>query len=171
VLDCLDEHHRRDDRARAGEQRGAERHERHIDVAGRRRLVVPAGQQVERDQQQQQATSGLQRRQRDVQVVQDPLAEDREQHDDETRHEHRLPRCPGALRAGHRRRQRQEDRHRAGRVHDDEQGHERLAQQTQVDDITHGRTTAAPLPCAMISSTTSGSVVFSPNRLGLPAPW
>jgi hypothetical protein len=60
-LDPLDEHHGRDDRAGSGEQRGAERDERDVDVLGLSRFVAAAGQQLERDQEQQQAAGALQR--------------------------------------------------------------------------------------------------------------
>ena len=75
VVDTAHEDDRRDDRARAGEQRRAERDECHVDVGRLGRVVGLAGQQLQRDEQQQQTPGRLHRGQRDAQVVEDRLAE------------------------------------------------------------------------------------------------
>ena len=58
-----------------------ERDQRDVDVLHLLRVVGAAGQQVERDQQQEQPAGALQRRDADAEVVQDLLAEDRERAD------------------------------------------------------------------------------------------
>jgi hypothetical protein len=137
TVGLLDEDHRRHDRARAGQERRAEGDEGDVHVRARGGLGLLAGQQLQGDQQEQQAARRLQRRQRDVEVVEDLLAEDGERHDDADRDQHRLPRGARPVARRHARRQAQEDRHGAQRVHDDEQGHERLAEQPPVDDLVH----------------------------------
>ena len=75
--------------------------------------------------------------QRDVQVAEDLLAEEREHRDHAERHRDRLP---GRLAGGARRAaggQGQEDRDGADRVHDHEEGHEDLGQQHAVDQRAH----------------------------------
>ena len=85
VVDPRDEDHGRHDRAGAGEQRRAEGHEaRRSRPRVADRLVALAGEQLQRDEQEQQAAGALQRGQRDVQVVEDALTEDGEGHDDES---------------------------------------------------------------------------------------
>ena len=71
----------RDDRAGPGQQRHAQRYERDVDVLGLLRLVRLAGQQVERDEQEQQPARDHQRGHGDMQVVQDLLAEQAEDGD------------------------------------------------------------------------------------------
>jgi hypothetical protein len=63
-LDLVDEQHRGHDRTGTGHHRGPERDQRHVGVATRScgdRLLL-AGEQLERDQQQKQASRRLQGR-------------------------------------------------------------------------------------------------------------
>ena len=85
----LDREHRRDDGARSGQERRAERDEGDVDPGVGVLLGLGAGEQLERDDEQQQAAGALERRQRDVQVVEDPLTEDGERGDDPERDERR----------------------------------------------------------------------------------
>ena len=104
----------------------------------RHRLVAPAGEQLQRDKQQEQASGALRRRQRDVQVVQDALPEEGEHEDHHQRDQHRLPRGPAYSCDARATCQRQEDRHGADRVHDREQRHEaRWSEARRVDDAVH----------------------------------
>ena len=64
------------------------------------RVVGLAGEQLQRDQHEQQAAGALQRGQLDVQVVEQRLAGDREDHDHAERQRHRLGAGPVPLRAG-----------------------------------------------------------------------
>lgn len=63
------------------EQRHAERHEGDVDVLGLLRLVRLAGEQVERDEQEQQTARDHQRGDGDMQVVEDLMAEEPEDRD------------------------------------------------------------------------------------------
>ena len=114
LVGLLDEHHGRDDRAGAGQQRRAQRHQRDVDLAvpRRLRLLHLAGQQLHGDEQQEQPAGRLQRGQRDVHVVEQRLPEQRERHDHAERDEDGLPRGPVALLAGHRAGEAEEDRDR-----------------------------------------------------------
>src|ERR1035438_7407234 len=68
-----DEQHRGDDRPRPGEQWRAERNEGHVGLQplGLGRLRHRTGQQLQRDEQEQQATGPLQRRELHTQIGQD----------------------------------------------------------------------------------------------------
>src|SRR5450759_1622161 len=111
AVGALDEDHRRDDRTGPGQQRSAQRNHRDVHAAGGwRRILGLPGQQVQRDEQQQQTARRLQRRERDVQIGQQLPAEQRERHDHAERHEHRLQGGARPLPRGVRRGQRQEDR-------------------------------------------------------------
>ena len=98
-------------------------------------VVGLAGEQFQRDQHQQQAAGGLQRGQVDVQVVEQGLPGDGEDHDDPERQRDRLPGGPVAVPGRQRAGQREEDRHHARRVDDDQQGHEDLAEQLEIHPI------------------------------------
>jgi len=123
----------RGDGARAGEQRGAERDERDVDVldlAGLR--GVPAGEQVERDEQEEETAGALDGRDADAEVGQDRLAADRKQADHAEGDE------DGLARGGHPRRARlapdqaQEHRHGAGWIHDHDERDGRLGEKPHV---------------------------------------
>ena len=90
----------RDDRAGTGQQRHAQRYERDVDVLGLLRLVRLAGQQVERDEQQQQSARDHQRGHGDMQVVEDLLAEQPEDGDHAEGHADGLERHPRCTLAG-----------------------------------------------------------------------
>src|SRR5262249_39817950 len=114
--------HRGDDRAGPGQQRRTEGNQG--DVGGRLflRVIGLAGQQLQRDEDEQQAARALERRQIDLQVVEDLLAGHGEDDDDAQRQGDGLPGGAVALAGGQRAGQREEDRHHARRVGDDEQG-------------------------------------------------
>jgi hypothetical protein len=123
AADALDVQHRGHDRAGAGQQRGAERHEGHVravdfGVGGLGRLP---GEQFQRDQQQEQAARPLQGSQAHTQVVQDGPAEQGEHHDHAEGHEGGLPGQLVPVLPGPAPGQPEEDRHNASRVDDHEQ--------------------------------------------------
>lgn len=154
------------------QQRRAQWHKGDVDLpsTGRLGLLCLASEQLHGHQEQQQPTGQLQGRHRDVEKTQDVLAEDGEGSKDAQCHQCGLQRGPLALLGGDGRRQRKKDRHRTGRVHDDEQRGEGRGKQREVDDLAHV-VTRDNRPCATISSSTSGAVVCSPRRFGLPLPW
>ena len=164
-------HHDGDDRAGTSQQRRPKRNERDIDafVPRIRCRGIGAHEEFHGDQEQQDAAGQLQCLHRNAQEAQDLSAEDRECQDDTEGHGGRLDRCPPLLGLGITRRESQEDRHRADGVHDDRQRREGGGEEGDVEEA-HGCTTSM-LPCAMTSAMMSGSVVFSPMRLGLPVPW
>ena len=92
-MDPLDEQHARNDRARAGQQRGAQRDERHVDPLALRLggLTRLTGQQLEGHEQEQQAAGSLQGRQLHAQVGQDLPAEQGESQDHAERDQRGLP--------------------------------------------------------------------------------
>jgi hypothetical protein len=119
--------------ASSGVPSGNERHVRHLPF-GLGRLLGRAGQQLQRDQEQQQPARTLQRRQLDAEVGQDQLAEKREDHDYAECDQSRLPsqlvtflRCTPAGQA-------YEDGHSSRRVNDDEQGDEDLPEELHAEE-------------------------------------
>jgi hypothetical protein len=132
VVGALHEHHRRDDGARPGQQRSAERDHRDVAALGGLGIVELAREQFQRDQQEQQSTGALQGSQADVQVVENGLTEQSKGDDHGERHGHGLPGCPSALAGTEVGRQRQEERDRAGRIHDHKERHEALDEQLPV---------------------------------------
>ena len=139
-------------------------------------LVGLAGEQLEGDEQQQQAAGALHRRQRDAQVVEDRLAEQREHGDDEERDEHRLPRQPLAHAAWLRP---LVSARNSGMVPGGSMITNSVTKTSPKNlhvrrSVTVPRAHAAtplPWPGSTSASSTSGAVVFSPSRLGLPVPW
>ncbi len=167
----LDRDHRGDDRPGTGQQRSPQGNEGDVDVLGRRlRLLGPPGEQLHRDEQEQQPAGCLERGHGDVQEGENRLPEHRERQDHAQRHEGRVPGGAGPLPGGHRRSQGQEDRHRPRRIHDHEERQEGRGQERHVDEPAHPRRTGSA-PSASMTAKTSGAVRFSPSRLGLPAPW
>ena len=73
-----------------------------LEVAWPGRVVGLAGEQLQRDQQEQDAAGPLQGGQADAEVVQDLLAADGEHHDDAAGQCDRLPGRPVALPGGQR---------------------------------------------------------------------
>ncbi len=146
----LHEHDRRDDGARSGEQRRAERDERDVDVRHLRRVVLPVGEQLERDDEQQQPAGALQRRDADAEEVEDLLPDDGEQADDEQRDEHRLTGEPRAGAVGAAAGEAEEQRDAAQRVHDHEQRDEDGAEQRRVEPArrAQGCRTGSPVAAA-----------------------
>ena len=108
-------------------------------------LVGLAGEQLQRDQHEQQTTGALQRRQLDVQIVQQGLPGHREHHDHAQRQQHRLGAGPDPLLGRQRAGQRQEHRDHAGRVDDHQQGHEDLAEQLEIH-LPQRKATVSPEP-------------------------
>jgi predicted acetyltransferase len=131
AVNPLDEQHGGHDRPRTGQQRGAERDEGHVspvelDVG---RLTRFAGEQFQRDEQQEQAARALQGGQAYPQVVQDRPAEQREHDDHAEGHHGRLPGQLVAVVGRATPGQPEEDRHRARRVDDNEQGDENFPEE------------------------------------------
>ncbi len=135
TVGVLDGEDHRDDGAGPGQQRHAEGDEGDVDVLGLLRLLGLAGEQVERDEQQQEATGDHQRRYGDVQVGEDLVTQHAEDGDDAEGDadglEGHLPLDLGGAAGG----QRQEDRHDPRRVHDHEEGDEEGG---EYGDVEHG---------------------------------
>jgi hypothetical protein len=128
----LHEQHGGHDRARPGQQGRADRHQGDVGGGGPVRVVGRAGEQLQGHQQQQDPAGRLQGRQLNAQVPQDLLAADGEDHDHSAGQCHRLPGRPAPFPGRHRARQREEDRHHAGRVGDHEERDEHFAEQPHV---------------------------------------
>jgi len=81
------------DGTRAGQQRSTQRHERDVGLGtvSLGRLLKLAGEQLQRDQQEQQAAGALQGGHLDPEVGQHCLAEHREGQDHPQRHHRGLP--------------------------------------------------------------------------------
>ena len=126
-----------------GQQRRAERHQRDVDVPGRRRrLVRLAGEQLQRDEQQQQAAGELQRRARRCAGSRGSAGRTARRRRSRRSETSVAWRAAVRRRAGrHRRGQREEDRDGARRVHDDEEREERRRHQRARRGVVHGRTT------------------------------
>src|SRR3984957_4590160 len=123
AVNALDVQHSGHDRAGSGQQRGAERDEGPVGppALGLGGLPRLPGEQLQRDQQQEQAARPLQGGQANPQVVQDRPAEQRERHDYAEGHDGGLPGQLVAVLPGPAAGQPEEDRHRARRVDDYEQ--------------------------------------------------
>jgi len=122
-----------------------------------------------------QAAGGLHGRERDAEVVQDRLAEEGEHRDDEERHENRLARQSSAHGRGAAAGEAEEQGDRPRRIHDHEERHEDLDEELPVGAAHRtgalAATAVSPVAWATSASKTSGSVVCSPSRFSLPAPW
>src|SRR6266702_2333453 len=172
--DALDEKHRGDDRARPGEQRTAERHERHVGLGPLqlRRIGCPAGQQFQRHEQEQQAARGLQRGQLDAEVAKNGPAEERERDDHPERDQRGLPGEAVALSRGPHGGHREEDGDDAGRVGDHQQRDKYLPEELDIGDQRgHLLITAAPLARPSSLSRSSCPVVSQPIRSPVSCPW
>ena len=161
--------HHRDDRSGAGHEGDAQRDHGDVRRSRRPRVLLVPRQELQRHDCQEEAAGYLHGFHGDAQDPQNVVTEESEcRHDAQGGHR-RLEGGPLAFVRSHLRRQGDEDGQVPRRIGDHEYRRERREEEQTVGP-GHEWITSRKQPEAR-ARRTSGAVVFSPSRFGLPDPW